>query len=312
MNRVRFLAVAIAVVALLAAVPSLTTSFYTGLALNVLVFALLAMSFDLIAGYAGMISFGHAAFLGLGAYGLAYFEGQGHGSVDSIGLALLVVLGVALGFGLVVVRVTGLAFGMVTLALGGMLWGLAYRWVSISGGDNGRFIPNRPKIAGADFANQTTYYYVVLGVVVVAALLLRALVRSPFGLALRGIKDDEQRMRTLGYSVALYRYIAYVVAGVVGGMAGVLFGFYNFVVTPSTLDLPQNFNVVMAVVVGGLGTLWGALVGAIVVVFAQQWLSLYFSRWETVLGVVFVLTVLFARAGLVGTLQNLLQRRSRR
>jgi branched-chain amino acid transport system permease protein len=291
----------LAVLAAFAAVPQVTSSFYTSLASSVLIFGLLAMSLDLLAGYAGLISFGHAAYLGLGAYGLGYAETHGRGPLTSAAFAVAIVLAVSLVLGFVAVRATGLAFGMVTLSLGGILWGLAYRWVSVSGGDQGLAIVARPRIGGLDLAAPTTYYYAILVVVAVSALVLRVVVASPFGLSLRGIRDDERRMRTLGYAVALHKYVAYVVAGLFAGVAGVLYGFYSYYVTPGALDIPHNFLAVMMIVLGGVGTLWGGLVGAAIVVLMQQWLSLYVERWQTIMGVAFVLIVLFARSGVYGT-----------
>lgn len=297
----------VALLAGFAVVPHFTTSFYTSLALNALIFGLLAMSLDLMAGYAGMISFGHAAYLGLGAYGVGYGERRLLDPLASVGFSFAVVLAVALIFGLVAVRVSGLTFGIVTMSLGGILWGLAFRWVSVSGGDNGLSIPYRPTIGPFDLIDETTFYYFVLVVFAVCALLMTATVRSPFGLSLRGIKDNEQRMRTLGYSVGLHKYLVYVLSAVFAGIAGMLYGLYNLYVGPNALDMSHNFLVVMMIVVGGLGTLWGGLVGAGVIVFFQQWVSLYLDRWAMVLGGVFVLTVLFARAGLFGTLSSVLR-----
>lgn len=296
---------AFAPLAFFATLPYFSSTFYTSLALNVLVFALLAMSLDVLAGSTGLLSFGHAAFLGLGAYGIAYAEQHQHSPLFSIGYALVVVLVVALGFGVVAVRAGGgLTFGIVTMSLGGIVWGLAYRWVAVSGGDNGLPILYRPTIFGVDLTPSRNYYYFVLIVFLACALALQAVVRSPFGLTLRGIKDNESRMRTLGYNTALHKYIAYVVASLFAGVAGILFGFYNLYISPTTLDLPHNFVAIMMVVVGGLGTLWGGLVGSTVIVLLQQWVSIYVARWSMVMGAVFVLTVLFARAGLYGALLN--------
>jgi branched-chain amino acid transport system permease protein len=293
---------AVAVVGGFAAVPQLVSGFYASLALNVLIFGLLAMSLDLLAGYAGLLSFGHAAWLGLGAYAIGYAEHRMWTPWQSVGFAFLAVTVVALAFGLIAVRVTGLTFGIVTMALGGILWGLAFRWVAVSGGDNGLPISFRPKIGGLDLTNGKTYYYAVLVVFVVCAVLMRTIVASPFGLTLRGIMDNEGRMRTLGYSVGLHKYLGYVLSALFGGVAGMLYGFYNLYVGPAALDMSHNFLTVMMVVLGGMGTLWGGLVGAAVVVSFQQWVSLYVDRWSMVLGAIFILTILFARRGLYGTL----------
>jgi branched-chain amino acid transport system permease protein len=315
-GRVR-LGAALLLLAFLVALPELAASFYVSLGVSVLTFGLLAMSLDLLAGYTGLMSFGHAAYLGLGAYGLGYAERRQVDPLASVAVALGIVVVVALVFGVVAVRARGLSFGMVTLSLGGVLWGLAFRWTSMSGGENGLPILSRPRLAGLDLADPDTFYFVTLGLVAVSVVALRILVHSPFGLSLRGIKSDERRMRTLGYNVALHKYVAYVVAAFFGGLAGVLYGFFNLGVTPSALDLHHNFFAVMMVVLGGIGTLWGGLAGAAVVMLMQLWLSiagvpLLSSRWQTVMGACFVLVVLFLRGGILGSLEAGWRRVARR
>jgi branched-chain amino acid transport system permease protein len=291
-------------------VPQLGSIFYVSLASNFLIFGLLAMSLDLMAGYTGLVSLGHAATLGIGAYGIAVGMSRGLDANASIGLALVASLAVAAGFGLLAVRVGGITFVMLTLALGQIVWGLAYRWVAISGGDNGLPVGGRPNIGPIDLSDSGAYYYFVLGVFVACAALMWALVRSPFGLSLRGIQNNEQRMKTLGYNVWLHKYLVFVIAGFFGGVSGILFAFYNNYVSPTAIDFAHNGTVVQMVVVGGLGTLWGPVVGAILIVLMQQYVSIFLTRWVTVLGIIFVLTVLFAREGAWGLLLRLLRWRA--
>jgi branched-chain amino acid transport system permease protein len=299
---------ALAVVALVAlSIPQLGSTFYVSLGLSVLTYGLLAMSLDVLAGYTGLISLGHASFLGVGAYGVAVALGHGLQPGPAIGLALLAVIATAAVFGLLAVRVKDLTFVILTLALGQIVWGLAYRWVSVSGGDNGLPVGGRPSIGPIDLTDNGAYYYFVLVVFAICAALLWALVRSPFGLSLRGIRDNEARMRTLGYNIALHKYLAFVIAAFFGGIAGVLFAFFNLYVSPTMIDFNHNGTVVQMAVVGGLGTLWGSLLGAVVIVLLQQFVSIYVSRWLTVLGVIFVLVVLFARPGLWGGLAGFLR-----
>jgi branched-chain amino acid transport system permease protein len=180
--------------------------------------------------------------------------------------------------------------------------------VSVSGGDNGLSIASRPVFGPLDLTDTTSYYYFVLAVFVVCAFILWTIVRSPFGLTLQGIKGNEPRMRTLGYNTWLHKYIAFVISGFFGGVAGVLFGFYNLYVSPTMIDFSHNGQVVLMTVMGGLGTLWGPVVGAIVIVLLQQYVSIFMTRWVTLMGVIFVLTVLFARSGLWGAFVKLLRR----
>lgn len=298
-----------AVVVLAAAlVPSLGSDFAVSLVSNFLIFGLLAMSLDLMAGYTGLVSLGHAAMLGIGAYGIAVATAHGMDATASIGVALLASLAVAAIFGLLAVRVGGITFVMLTLALGQVVWGLAFRWVALSGGDNGLPVAGRPLVGPVDLGDPTAYYYFLLGVVVVCAALMWALVHSPFGLTLRGIQYNEQRMRTLGYHVGLHKYLVFVIAGVFGGVSGILFAFYNSYISPTAIDFAHNGTVVQMVVVGGLGTLWGPVVGAVVIVLMQQYVSIYATRWVTILGIIFVLVVLFAREGAWGLMMRAARR----
>jgi branched-chain amino acid transport system permease protein len=298
---------ALVLVVLAAAVPQLFSAFYVSLAVNFMIFGLLAMSLDLLGGYTGLVSLGQASFLGVGAYGVAWALNHGLDANASIGVALVAILIVALAFGVVAIRVGGITFVILTLALGQIVWGLAYRWVSVSGGDNGLPISSRPAFGPMDLSGSDSYYYFVLAVFVVCAVLLRMLVSSPFGLTLRGIKDNEPRMRTLGYRVSFHKYLAFVISGFFGGIAGILFAFFNLYISPTTIDWSHNGSVVLMAVLGGLGTLWGPLVGAIVVVFLQQFISIYVQRWVMVEGAIFVLAVLFARQGLWGLMGQLLR-----
>ena len=288
----------LAVVALL--VPQLGSSFYVSLGLSLLIFGLLAMSLDVLAGYTGLVSLGHASFLGVGAYGVAYGLSHGLEPTPAIALALVAVLFTAAVAGLVAVRVKDLTFVILTLALGQIVWGLAYRWVSVSGGDNGLPVGGRPSLGPIELTDNGAYYYFVLAIFVICVFLLWSLVRSPFGLSLQGIRDNEARMRTLGYNVVIHKYLAFLISAFFGGVAGVLFAFFNLYVSPTTIDFAHNGAVVQMVIVGGMGTLWGPLIGAAVIVFLQQFVSIYVTRWVTLLGIIFVLVVLFARAGLWG------------
>jgi len=286
-------------------VPQLGTTFMVSLACNILIFGLLAMSLDLLGGYAGLVSLGQASFLGVGAYGIAYGLKVGMGPIEAMGLSLLAVAFTAALFGLVAVRVGGITFVILTLALGQIIWGLAYRWVSVSGGDNGLPVGDRPVLGPIDLSDNSAYFYFVLVVFTVCAAILWAIVNSPFGLSLRGIRDNEPRMQTLGYNVALHKYLAFVISAVFAGMSGILFAFFNNYISPTAIDFSHNGTIVLMTVLGGLGTLWGPLVGAVIIVFLQQYLSIYFQRWLTVQGVIFVLTVLFARQGLWGLFTSL-------
>ncbi|MBJ7604534.1 MAG: branched-chain amino acid ABC transporter permease [Candidatus Dormibacteraeota bacterium] len=298
----------VVVVLICLAIPQLGSSFYVSLGLSVLIYGLLAMSLDLLAGYTGLVSLGHASFLGVGAYGVAFGLSHGLDVYPAIGLALGAVAVTAAVFGLVAVRVKEITFVILTLALGQLVWGLAFRWVAVSGGDNGLPVAGRPSLGPIDLTDNGAFYYFVLAIVMACAAILWAIVHSPFGLSLQGIKDNEARMRTLGYNVVLHKYLAFTISAVFGGVAGILFAFFNLYVSPTMIDFNHNGTVVQMAVVGGLGTLWGPVLGAIVIVLMQQFVSIYIGRWVTLLGIIFVVTVLFARTGLWGGLRSAVRR----
>jgi branched-chain amino acid transport system permease protein len=303
-GRARLVLVAL-LLAVAASVPQIGSTFAISLALNCLIFGLLAMSLDLLGGYTGLVSLGQASFLGVGAYGIAFGLRHGLDPIGSMGLAILAVAFTAALFGFVAVRVGGITFVILTLALGQIIWGLAYRWVSVSGGDNGLPVGDRPRLGPIDLTDGSAYYYFVLIVFSISAAILWAIVRSPFGLSLRGIQDNEPRMRTLGYNVWLHKYLAFVISALFAGVAGMLFAFFNNYISPTAIDFSHNGTIVLMAVLGGLGTLWGPVLGAVIIVFLQQYLSIYLTRWVTVQGAIFVLTVIFVRQGLWGLFTRL-------
>ncbi|HET7263638.1 MAG TPA: ABC transporter permease [bacterium] len=289
-------------------IPHAGSTFYISIVLSILIFGLLAMSLDLLAGYTGLVSLGHASFLGIAAYSIAYGTGHGMAAAPAIPFALGITLAVAAVFGFLVVRVRQLTFVMLTLALGQVVWGLAYRWTSVLGGDNGLPVAGRPAIGPLNLTDAGSYYYFAVAAFIVCAVLLWLIVNSPFGLVLKGIRENEERMSALGFAVGLHKYLAFLIASLFAGVAGVLFAFFNLYVSPTTIDFQHNGIAVLMSVVGGLGTLWGPLIGAVIVVLTQQYVSIFITRWVTLLGIIFVLTVLFARRGVYDAVRLLLSR----
>lgn len=267
---------------------------------QMLVFAIAAMGVDFLGGYGGLVSLGQASFLGLGAYGVAVSMNKGAGPWTAVGISLVVTLVVALVAGLLAVRVSGIGFVIMTLALGQILFGLSSSWIAVSGGDNGLIIPSNPVLGPLDLNNPRQLSFVVLAVFVLSGLVLRTFVSSPFGLALRGIKSNEQRLKTLGYTTRLHRYIGYVISVFFGGLAGILYVFTNGLVTPTALDFGHNGIITLMAVVGGLGTLWGAALGSVIILMFQQYVSIYVERWATLMGALFVVIVIFAPEGVWG------------
>ena len=305
-------AAAVIVLVLLLGLPTFQSSFTLSLLTQALVWAMLAMSLDILLGYTGLASLGHAAYLALGAYSVGILATR-HGANFWVTLAVgvaLAVLGAAIS-GLVALRATGVYFLMITLALGMVVWGLAHRWVSMTSGDNG--IAGVPRPRGLPWALTTPlpFYYFVLGAFVLAFLALWTVVHSPFGKTLVGIRESESRMRTLGYNVWLHKYVGFVIAGAAGGFAGVFWAYYNGFVSPADAELATSVEILLMVALGGRGTLFGPALGAFVIVLLKNLVSVYTHRWLLILGAVYIGTIVYAPEGIVGLLRDWLKARGR-
>ncbi|HZV08581.1 MAG TPA: branched-chain amino acid ABC transporter permease [Novosphingobium sp.] len=311
-TRVKILAVVVALAAIALIVPH-TGSFVILLATRALAFSILVMSLDILLGYTGLASLGQAAYLGIGAYTTAilatrYQFGLGYDFwlvivLGMLGGALLAVL-----FGLLAIRATGVYFLMITLALGQCVWGLAYRWNSLTGGDNGINLPQRPKF-GIDLADEVTFFYVVLGIFTISLLIMYTLVRSPFGRSLVGIRERELRMKILGYNTWLHKYLAFVIAGGFGGLAGVLWAHTAGIVSPENVVLTTSVDALLMAVLGGAGTLVGGVIGAMIVFGLREYLSTLVPWWQYALGAVYVLTIFYLPTGLMGIPERIRRRR---
>ena len=283
--------------------------FTSTLILDMLVYAIAAMSLDFLGGYAGLISLGQAGLLGVGAYGVAIAEVHFFSPWAAVGIGLGAVLALGLVLGIIAVRVRGISFVIITLAMGQVLWGLAYQWVGLSEGDNGIPLPALPALGPFDLNDPLTLRMTVLVVFAVVTLLLVTFTRSPFGLSLRGVRSNETRLAALGYRTGLHRYLAWVIATFFTGVAGVLYVFVNQLISPTTMDFAANGLFVLMVVLGGLGSIWGPALGAVVIVLFQQELSNYLSRWQTVMGLTLIAVVLFSPGGLWGMVRAAGRRR---
>jgi len=290
---------------LLATVPLLLGEYYVNLASQILIFAVFAASINLLLGYGGLPTLGHAAYLGVSAYLSALVAlklGLGHAFAAPI--ALLGTVLMAGLFGLIALRATGLGFLMLTLALSQVLWGTALRWVSMTDGDNGLRGMTRP--FGLDAA--APFYYFVLLVTAVSIWLMARYVASPLGAALKGTRDQPRRMGALGHHVWMVRWITFVYAGFWGGVSGLLFVYYHKYIHPVSLSLANSAEGLLAVIAGGSGTLAGPLVGAAIVMLLKNWVSAYIERWNMLLGFVFVFIVIFMPEGVVPGVRRLWRR----
>jgi branched-chain amino acid transport system permease protein len=270
------------------------------------IIAILAMSLDVLLGYTGLPSLGHAAYFGVAAYAVGILTTE-----YQRGFLTCLVVGVALAaltaavFGLLAIRASGTYFLMITLALGMVVWGLAFRWVSITKGDNGIAGVPRPELGLPwSLSLPLPFFYFALTAAVAAWALLGLLVRSPFGMGLQGIRESETRMRALGYNVWLHKYLAFVIAGAFAGFAGVFWAYYNGFVSPVDVQLVTSVETLLMVALGGPGTLAGPALGATIIVFLKNFASVYTKRWLLILGAVYIGVILFAPQGVLGALKR--------
>jgi branched-chain amino acid transport system permease protein len=280
--------------------PLFLSSYWIGLLTQVAILAILAMSLDVLLGYTGLPSLGHAAFFGVAAYAVAVLSTTYRADFwVCIVAAILIGTAVAAAFGLIVSHVRDVYFLMITLALGMVLWGLSYRWIPVTGGDNGiSGIPNLLVHAGIPLPGAGAFYYVTLFVLLASAALMALLVRSPFGLSLRGIRENEGRMKSLGFNTWLHCYLSFVIAGAFASVAGVMWAYYNGFVSPTYLDLTASSELFLMVTLGGPATLVGPVFGAGIIVLLKNVMSAYTARWLLILGIVYIVAILVAPKGL--------------
>jgi branched-chain amino acid transport system permease protein len=291
----------IAILAVLLALPLiLGGTYYTNLASQILIAAIFAMSLNLLVGYAGLTSLGHAGYLGLAAYISSWLTvklGWDHTSTAAI--AIIGTTMIAAIFGLIALRATGISFLMITLAFGQILWGLAYRWASVTGGDNGISGITRPHFFGLDLGEASYFYYFTLLIFLLVWIAIAILVRSPFGATIRGTKDQPRRMSALGFNVWLIRWITFTACGFFGSIGGIMYVYYHQFISPHSLSLANSAEMLLMVIAGGAGTLAGPVIGAALVMLLKNVASQYIDHWVTLLGLVFIFIVMFIPGGIV-------------
>jgi branched-chain amino acid transport system permease protein len=286
--------------AVLAAVPLwVGSTYYVNIATQVLFYAIFALAVNVLAGYAGLVSLGHAGLFGIAAYGGAKLMTGGHGHVTIVAGALALTVVAAAVFAVLALRGTGLGFVMITVALGQIVWGVAYRWISLTNGDNGISISGRPAPFGLSLASPRAFYWATFVVFLLAALSMAIFVASPFGASVRGTRDQPRRMNALGYHVWMIRFLAFLVSGFWTGVAGLLYLYYNQFVSPQAVALAASAEALLMVISGGTATLLGPVTGAALVVIMKNVASAYIERWNFVLGAIFVAIVVFMPEGLV-------------
>jgi branched-chain amino acid transport system permease protein len=293
------LALAAGLVALVTVPFWVGNSYYVGIASQILIYAILALGLNVLVGYGGLVTLGHAGLFGIAAYAGAIAINAGYPQIMVALFACLVTLAAAAMFAVLALRGTGLGFVMITVALGQIVWGVAYRWISLTNGDNGVAITVRPAPFGLNLTGASAFYWATLCVFVVALLSMAIFVASPFGTSLRGTRDQPRRMTALGYNVWMIRFLAFLFSGLWSGVAGLLYLYYNQFVSPQVVALTASAEALLMVISGGSGTLLGPVAGAALVVIMKNVASAYIERWNFLLGAIFVVIVIFMPEGLV-------------
>jgi branched-chain amino acid transport system permease protein len=281
-------------------------AYVLGLVTRVMIFAIAALALDLLVGYGALVSFGHAAFVGLGAYAVGILSAHGiHDALISLPVALGVSALFALATGVVCLRTKGVYFIMITLAFGQMVYFTATS-LAPYGGDDGLTIRMRSTFAGFSiFNNDRALYYICLACLLATYLLCRALIASRFGRVYRGARENALRMGTVGFEVYRFQLVMYVIAGMIAGLAGFLLGNATDFVSPAYMSWQRSGDLLIMVILGGMGTLNGAIIGAAAFLLTEEWLSGVTEHWKVIFGPLLVLVAVFARGGLIGVAQRL-------
>ena len=295
----RYAAIAIALVLLVTLPRTIANPYYINVVSQILFWAIFALALNVLVGYGGLVSLGHAGLFAVAGYTLALMLAAGYGHFTANVAALVVALAMSAIFAVLALRATGIGFLMITLALGQILWGIAYRWASLTNGDNGINVPTRPAPIGVSLASADAFYYATVVAFLLAVVSMILFVRSPFGASLRGTRDQPRRMNALGYNVWLIRFLAFLLSGFWSGVAGLLFVYYNQFISPQIVALQTSAEVLLMVISGGTATLLGPIAGAAIVVIMKNVVSAYIERWNLVLGVIFVAIIVFMPEGLV-------------
>ncbi len=305
-------AIAIAIVLALIALPFVESTYVVTTVTEILIFAIFAMSLDLLIGYTGLVSFGHAAFFGIGAYAAGYLAQMlSPNFLVYLPLALLITAACALVIGFFSIRVSGVYFLMLTLAFSQMVYAIAFNWTDVTGGSNGLSGIPRPQIElfslQWSFEDEISRYFLVLAFFLLSYAALRAVVRSQFGHVLVGIRENETRLRAIGYDTARFKLAAFVIAGIFAGVAGVLYAGFNRFVSPGEVYWSASGQVLIMVIIGGAGTLVGPALGAALVLALQNVVSSSTERWSTIMGLIFILFVFAARFGIIGLIAQIME-----
>jgi branched-chain amino acid transport system permease protein len=273
--------------------------------MQILIFGLLALSVELLLGHIGLFSVCQAAFFAVSAYTVAILQVKyGQPTIVAVpaGMGAAIILSLIYG---IAVRTSGVYFILVTIALGHVFWGISWTWVSFTNGEGGITNVPAPAVGSLVITSHSSYYYIVLAVVALCVLGYRTLTRSPFGLTLRGIRESESRMRGLGYNIAAHKYTAFVLAGTLSGIAGLLYIYFNRFVSPANAEFFLSIEVALMVLVGGTGTILGPFIGSAIMLGLRNYVSAYIDQWMIVMGLIFIVTMLWTPDGVLGVIRSL-------
>lgn len=290
-------------------IPFFLSIFYVNLLTEIFILGVFAVSLNILVGQTGMVSLGHAAFFGAGAYATG-LTAINFSTNTFIGIAagLLAAFLLSVIIGLLSTKAHGFYFLMLTLACSQIVYSIIYQWRTVTGGSNG-LSGISPIDLGANIvlSNQVYVYYFILVVFTIVLIFINRFLHSPLGSIFIGIKENEERMKSIGYNTALYKNISFIIAGTLGGLAGSLYVIFNGFISPADVYWTASGSVLIMVLIGGAGTLWGPVIGAAFIVFLETIISSYTENWMMIIGAVFIIFVIFAPNGIVGVFNRVVK-----
>ena len=273
--------------------------YYINTSSQILYWAIIALGLNVLVGYAGLTSLGHAGLFAITGYVVALMVSAGWDHLTAGVMGVVLTIAASAVFAVLALRATGIGFLMITLALGQIVWGIAYRWVDLTNGDNGVNLKVRPMPLGIDLSSPSAFYWATFLLFLLALGSMHLFVRSPFGVSVRGTRDQPRRMTALGFNVWLIQFLAFLFSGFWCAIGGLLYIYYNQFIAPPVAALQTSAEVLLMVISGGTGTLLGPIAGAAIVVVIKNVVSAWIERWNLVLGLIFVLIISFMPSGLM-------------
>jgi len=292
---------------LMAFAPFVVSLYYVNILTEIFILAVFAVSLNLLVGQTGLVSLGHAAFFGAGAYATGIVAANVNANVFlTIFVGMLVAAVLALLIGFLSIKAHGFYFLMLTLACSQIFYSIIYQWTDVTGGSNGLSGISTPVLFG-DFtlSNPVFIYYFILVVFGILLVIINRLLHSPLGYVFIGIRENEQRMKSNGYNTVFYKNLSFLLAGTLGGLAGSLYVIFNGFISPNDIYWTMSGSVLIMVLIGGAGTLWGPVIGAAFIVLMETIISSYTENWMMIIGLIFILFTIFAPKGIVGILENI-------